>query len=76
MQSGRPARLRKEITGEWRLILAGLASVVFSVLLMAQPGAGALALLWLIATYAVIFGVLLVVLAFKVRTFGSQPARP
>lgn len=62
--------LRKAITGEWRLILAGLASVVFSVLLMAQPGAGALALLWLIATYAIIFGILLVILAFEVRAFG------
>src|SRR5262249_33258916 len=40
-------RLRKEIEGEWMLILAGLASVVFGVLLMVQPGAGALALLWL-----------------------------
>lgn len=68
-------RLRKEITGEWRLVLAGFASVVFGVLLMAQPGAGALALLWLIATYAVIFGALLVILAFKVRTFGNQLAR-
>jgi len=68
-------RLRKEIAGEWWLILGGLASVVFGVLLMAQPGAGALALLWLIAAYAVVFGVLLVMLAFKARTFGSQVAR-
>jgi uncharacterized membrane protein HdeD (DUF308 family) len=68
-------RLRKEIEGEWWLILGGLASVVFGVLLMARPGAGALALLWLIAAYAVVFGVLLVMLAFKARTFGSQVAR-
>jgi len=65
-------RLRKEIEGEWMLILAGLASVVFGVLLMAQPGAGALALLWLIGAYAVIFGVLLVILAFTARNFGKQ----
>jgi uncharacterized membrane protein HdeD (DUF308 family) len=68
-------RLRKEIEGEWWLILGGLASVVFGVLLMARPGAGALALLWLIAAYAVVFGVLLVMLAFKARTFGGQVAR-
>ena len=68
-------RLRREITGEWLLIVGGLASVVFGVLLMARPAAGALALLWLIGTYAVIFGVLLVILAFKARTFGKQPAR-
>jgi uncharacterized membrane protein HdeD (DUF308 family) len=65
-------RLRKEIENEWMLIVAGLASVVFGALLMAQPAAGALALLWLIASYAIFFGVLLVVLAFKVRGFVSS----
>ena len=67
-------RLRKEMQGEWLLVLSGLASVVFGILLVAQPGAGALALLWLIATFAVVFGVLLVILAFKVRAFGSRLA--
>jgi uncharacterized membrane protein HdeD (DUF308 family) len=65
-------RLRKEIRNEWLLILAGLASVVFGTLLMAQPAAGALALLWLIAAYAIFFGVMLVVLAFKVRGFVAK----
>jgi uncharacterized membrane protein HdeD (DUF308 family) len=68
-------RLRKEIEGEWLLILSGLASVVFGVILMAQPGVGALAVLWLIATYAIVFGVLLVILAFKARSFVSEAAR-
>jgi uncharacterized membrane protein HdeD (DUF308 family) len=68
-------RLRKEIAGEWLLILSGLASVVFGVILMAQPGVGALAVLWLIATYAIVFGVLLVILAFKARSFVSEAAR-
>jgi uncharacterized membrane protein HdeD (DUF308 family) len=67
-------RLRKEIEGEWLLILGGIASVVFGAILMARPLAGALALLWLIGTYAVIFGVILVILAFKARTFGKQLA--
>lgn len=65
-------RLRKEITGEWLLVLGGLASVVFGFLLMAQPAAGVFALLWLIGTYAVVFGVILVLLAFKARGFGKQ----
>lgn len=65
-------RLRKEITGEWLLILAGAASIIFGVALVAQPALGALALLWLIATYAVIFGALLVILAFKARGFGRN----
>ena len=67
-------RLRREMKGEWLLILGGLASVGFGVVLMAQPGAGALAVLWLIAGYAVLFGVLLVFLAFKARSFISQAA--
>ena len=60
-------RLRKQIEGELWLILAGLASVAFGVLLVARPGAGALTLLWLFAVYAIAFGVLLLLLAFRVR---------
>ena len=63
-------RLRKEIKGEWLMILSGLVSVAFGVLLFLQPGAGALAVAWIIAAYAFIFGVLLVLLAFKVRKLG------
>jgi uncharacterized membrane protein HdeD (DUF308 family) len=68
--------LRKAIRGEWLLILAGIASVVFGVLLMVQPARGALALLWLIATYAIIAGILHVVLAFRVRRFGKHLLAP
>jgi uncharacterized membrane protein HdeD (DUF308 family) len=63
--------LRNEIEGEWLLILAGLLSVFFGIVIMVQPGAGALTLLWLIALYAIIFGIILVVLAFKARTIGK-----
>ena len=69
-------RLRKEIEGEWMLGLGGLASVAFGLVLMARPMAGAVALLWIIATYAIFFGLLLVVLAFKARRFGHAPGRP
>lgn len=68
-------RLRKEIRGEWFLILAGLASVAFGVLLMVQPGAGALALLWLIGSYALVFGTLVIVLAFRARGFSNRTAQ-
>ena len=52
------------------MVLSGLLSVVFGGLLVARPGAGALAVAWIIAAYAFIFGVLLVLLAFKVRKLG------
>ena len=67
-------RLRKQIEGEWMLILGGIVSVIFGVLLMAQPGAGADAVVWLIAAYAVLFGILLVILAFKAKNFGGSLA--
>jgi uncharacterized membrane protein HdeD (DUF308 family) len=74
-------RLRKEIKGEWMLVLGGLASVAFGVIVLMQPAAGALVLLWLIASFALVFGVLLVALAFRLRKFGkefagSPPVRP
>lgn len=59
--------LRKEIEGEWLLVLGGLVSVAFGVLLMARPGAGALAVLWLIGAYAIAFGVLFLFLGLKLR---------
>jgi uncharacterized membrane protein HdeD (DUF308 family) len=65
-------RLRKQIQGEFWLILAGLASVVFGVLLTTNPGAGALTLLWLFGGFALVFGVLLVLLAFKVKGVANR----
>jgi uncharacterized membrane protein HdeD (DUF308 family) len=63
-------RLRKEIEGEWLLILGGLASVAFGIFLMAHPGAGAISLVWLIGSFAMVFGIILVLLALKVRKLG------
>ncbi len=62
-------RLRKEIEGEFWLALAGAASVALGLLLFARPGSGALAVLWIIGAYALVFGVVLVILAFKARGF-------
>src|SRR5215471_6562736 len=61
-------RLRLQIEGEVWLVLAGIASVVFGGLLVPRPGTGALTILWLIAAYAIVFGVMLLFLAFRVRS--------
>lgn len=65
-------RLRKEIEGEWMLILCGAASVLFGYVLMARPGSGALAILWVIGAFAVLFGGLLVALALRLRKLANR----
>jgi uncharacterized membrane protein HdeD (DUF308 family) len=66
-------RLRKEIQGEWALIVGGTLSVLFGVLLgVVGPFAGILSLIWLIGAYAIAFGVLLLITAFRVRGQDNQ----
>ena len=60
-------RLRKEIDNEWTLILGGVLSVLFGVIMLIAPGAGAIALIWVIASYAIVFGILLVMAALKLK---------
>ena len=67
-------RLRKEIEGELWLGLAGALSIAFGILLIARPAAGALAVLWMIGGYTIALGVVLVLLAFKVRGFSHRLA--
>jgi uncharacterized membrane protein HdeD (DUF308 family) len=61
-------QLRHEIDNEWMLILAGVLSVIFGLLVMIAPGAGALGLIWAIAAYSIMFGALLVGLALRLRS--------
>ena len=61
-------KLRHEIKGEWLLILMGLASIVFAVLLLWNPVAGAAAVIWLIAWYAVALGILAIFFGFRLKT--------
>jgi uncharacterized membrane protein HdeD (DUF308 family) len=65
-------RLRKEIDDEWYLILGGVVSVLFGIGVMMAPGAGALALLWIIGIYAVVIGVIMVGLAFRLKKFAHS----
>jgi uncharacterized membrane protein HdeD (DUF308 family) len=72
-------RLRKMIANEWLLILSGVVSIIFGALLIAQPGAGAISIVWLLGAYALLFGILTLMLAFRLRgmrdTIGSQATR-
>jgi uncharacterized membrane protein HdeD (DUF308 family) len=64
-------KMRREIKGEWFLILMGLASIIFAALLLWNPLAGAAALIWIIAWYAVIMGVLAIVFGFRLRSLPT-----
>src|SRR6266487_2946887 len=68
-------KMRREIKGEWFLILMGLASIVFAGLLLWNPLAGAAALIWIIAWYAVIVGVLAIIFGFRLRSLPTLAAR-
>jgi uncharacterized membrane protein HdeD (DUF308 family) len=60
-------QLRKEIESEWLLGLSGLISIAFGVLLLVRPGAGALALVWMIGWFAILIGCNYIALAFRLK---------
>jgi uncharacterized membrane protein HdeD (DUF308 family) len=62
-------RLRKIITGEWMLFVAGLLSIALAGLLVIFPGAGVLTLVWWLGAYAFAYGVVSLALAFRVRNW-------
>ena len=65
-------RLRHEISGEWWLAIGGVVGVAFGILLMRNPAEGALAVLWLIGAYALVWGVTLLAGGFDVRRLHKQ----
>jgi uncharacterized membrane protein HdeD (DUF308 family) len=67
-------KLRREIKGEWFLILMGLCSIAFAIMLLWNPLPGALALVWLIGSYAIVFGVLGIIFGFRLRSLPTPLA--
>jgi uncharacterized membrane protein HdeD (DUF308 family) len=65
-------RLRKQITGEGALMAAGVLSVVFGVVVAIFPGAGALGIVLWIGAWATLSGILLLVVAFQLRSWGRE----
>ena len=60
-------RLRRAIRGEIWLVLAGAASILFGVTLFLFPAAGALSLVWLIGSGAIVFGAFMIMLGWRLR---------
>jgi uncharacterized membrane protein HdeD (DUF308 family) len=68
-------QLRKELDNEWMLALSGALSVLFGLVLVVAPGAGALALLWWIGAFAIVVGVLMVMLGLRLKGANRPPLR-
>lgn len=66
--------LRKEIDNEWLLALSGLLSLGLGLFLFAAPGAGALAVLWWIGAFAIVLGVLEIILGFRLKGLKDRVA--
>lgn len=60
-------RLREDVRHAWLLALAGLVAVAFGAFVLLRPGAGALALAWMVSLYAMLSGALLLALALRLR---------
>jgi uncharacterized membrane protein HdeD (DUF308 family) len=73
---GAAIRLRKLVRGEWMLILSGLVSMVFGVLVFLYPAQGGLAIALYVGVYALISGGLLLAfaLSLRARTRKHEPA--
>lgn len=69
-------RLRQEIRDEWLLWMAGVISILFGAFVLLSPGAGALALLWLIALQSIAAGVLFVIIGLRVRSSATHRTQP
>lgn len=65
-------RLRKEIDNEWLLLTHGILAALFGLIVLVRPGTGALALIWLIASFALASGVVLVILSFRLKGLASK----
>jgi uncharacterized membrane protein HdeD (DUF308 family) len=68
-------RIRTMIENEWLMILSGVVSIIFGILLLAQPGAGEIAIVWLLGAYALLFGILTLMLAFRLRGMRERLGR-
>ena len=65
-------RLRREIEGEWMLALTGVVSIILGIIILFNPGAGMLGVVWAIGGYAIVFGILMLILAIRAGRFTPR----
>jgi uncharacterized membrane protein HdeD (DUF308 family) len=64
-------RLRDEMRGEFWLGLAGVAVVLLGIGMLLFPAAAALSLVWLIGSMAIVFGIFLAILGWRLRRINA-----
>jgi uncharacterized membrane protein HdeD (DUF308 family) len=64
--------LRREIRNEWWLLIGGILSIIAGIILIVRPGVGALALIWVIGIYAIVYGIAQLVLGFRLRSMTAR----
>jgi uncharacterized membrane protein HdeD (DUF308 family) len=67
-------KLRKEISGEWMLALSGILSMAFGILVLVFPFAGAVGISWVLGSYAMIGGIVLIGLGVRLRSMAPLAA--
>ena len=65
-------QFRNVISGEWAMILSGLLSAFFGILLFVSPKTGLVSIVWLIGIYAIAFGIMGMIFAFRLRSLGND----
>lgn len=63
--------LRRQLANEWLLILAGICSILFGAVMVWHPVAGMLATIWIIAIYAIVFGIVMIGFSFRLRALAQ-----
>jgi uncharacterized membrane protein HdeD (DUF308 family) len=73
LQIASAIHIRKSIDNELLLGCFGVVSIIFGAVIIVNPQAGALALAWMIGTFAIPFGLLLVAFGFRLRSYVVLP---
>lgn len=67
-------RIRKEVSNEWTLYLSGAVALLFGIMVMWNPAAGALGVLWMIAFFSILFGFSMILLSFRLKGLARSAA--
>jgi uncharacterized membrane protein HdeD (DUF308 family) len=65
-------RVRKEVENEWLMVLFGILSIIFGVVVLANIQEGALALRSIFVIYMIAGGILAIALAFRIKSIGER----